>query len=91
MAHFHDGVPMEWLILCLPLFLKQLLDERVGELLAKQLITDAKEIGYTLMRLDTLNTLTSAVTLYRKLGFVQTDPYYHNPYEGVVYLELLLK
>ena len=62
----------------------------IGELLAKQLITDAKEIGYTLMRLDTLNTLTSAVTLYRKLGFVQTDPYYHNPYEGVVYLELLL-
>ena len=35
MAHFHDGVPMEWLILCLALFLKQLLDERVGELLAQ--------------------------------------------------------
>lgn len=61
----------------------------IGEL--KQLISDAKEIGYQTMRLDTLESLTSAVALYRKLGFVQTDPYYHNPYEGVVYLELLLK
>ena len=63
----------------------------IGELLAKQLVSDAKEIGYQTMRLDTLESLTSAVALYRKLGFVQTDPYYHNPYEGVVYLELLLK
>ena len=35
MAHFHDGVPMEWLILWLALFLKQLLDERVGEMFAQ--------------------------------------------------------
>lgn len=63
----------------------------IGELLAKQLISDAKEIGYTLMRLDTLNTLTSAVTLYRKLGFKETDAYYDNPYEGVIYFELTLR
>lgn len=63
----------------------------IGELLAKQLISDAKGIGYQTMRLDTLDTLTSAVALYRKLGFMQTDPYYHNPYEGVVYFELQLQ
>lgn len=27
MAHFYDGMPMKWLILCLALLLKQLFDE----------------------------------------------------------------
>ena len=63
----------------------------IGELLAKQLISDAKEIGYQTMRLDTLESLTSAVALYRKLGFEETDAYYDNPYEEVVYFELQLQ
>ena len=63
----------------------------IGELLAKQLITDAKEIGYQTMRLDTLESLTSTVALYRKLGFEETDAYYDNPYEEVVYFELQLQ
>lgn len=62
----------------------------IGEMLAEKVISAAKEIGYQTMRLDTLESLTSAVALYRKLGFVQTDPYYQNPCEGVVYLELPL-
>lgn len=63
----------------------------IGELLAKQLISDAKEIGYQTMRLDTLESLTSAVALYRKHGFEETDAYYDNPYEEVVYFELQLQ
>ena len=63
----------------------------IGELLAKQLVSDAKEIGYQTMRLDTLESLTSAVALYRKLGFEETDAYYDKPYEEVVYFELQLQ
>ncbi|MFO7914513.1 MAG: GNAT family N-acetyltransferase [Candidatus Krumholzibacteriales bacterium] len=63
----------------------------VGRALAGRIIKAAGELGYTLMRLDTLDRLTEAMALYRSLGFRKIEPYYENPLSGVVYWELTLK
>jgi ribosomal protein S18 acetylase RimI-like enzyme len=60
----------------------------IGRQLAGKIISDAREIGYTVMRLDTLQRMESARKLYTALGFTIIPPYYHNPMEEVVYMEL---
>jgi ribosomal protein S18 acetylase RimI-like enzyme len=60
---------------------------KIGKALVVQLITDAKQMGYTKMKLDTLQKLQPALQLYQKMGFSQTTPYYHNPISTVVYME----
>ncbi len=60
----------------------------LGRRLAQQIIDQAREIGYTVMRLDTLDRLAEAMRLYATLGFRRTVPYYDNPLPGVVYWAL---
>lgn len=62
----------------------------LGRRLAREIIDTARELGYSLMRLDTLDRLTEAMGLYETLGFRKTPPYYENPLQGVVYWELPL-
>ena len=59
----------------------------VGQEIMNILCTRAKLNGYTLMRLDTLDTMTPAIKLYSNNGFYTIEAYYHNPNEGVVYME----
>ena len=60
----------------------------LGRALSRQIVETAKEIGYSKMRLDTLDKLTSALRLYTSMGFKKIRPYYENPIPGAVYLEL---
>lgn len=62
----------------------------IGKLLAEKIVADAHEIGYKIMRLDTLQRMETARALYAKLGFVVTTPYYQNPIEETIYMELCL-
>ncbi len=59
-----------------------------GRELAVAIIREAHAIGYRTMRLDTLQKLQPAIALYHSLGFKTVEPYYHNPLEGTVYMEL---
>lgn len=63
---------------------------KLGRLLAEQVIADARSIGYHTMRLDTLRRMETARSLYGKLGFTVIPAYYANPMEEVVYMELKL-
>ena len=62
----------------------------LGRALVESLVDVAKVVGYEKMRLDTLQTMQAAQTLYKSLGFQPIDPYYDNPLDAVVYLELKL-
>lgn len=63
----------------------------VGKSLAEAIIAESKRLGYERMVLDTLGSMTTPLKLYRGLGFHDIQPYYHNPLEDVVFLELSLK
>jgi GNAT superfamily N-acetyltransferase len=62
-----------------------------GRLLASRVIADARAIGYRRMLLDTLDSMQSAQRLYESLGFVDAEPYTHNPLTGVRYMQLDLR
>ena len=66
-----------------------------GQGLGKQLVTTltdaARQIGYKRMLLDTLpGKMDQAIALYRSFGFREIAPYYHNPVEGALFMELRL-
>jgi len=63
----------------------------LGRKLAEEVIAAARMAGYRKMRLDTMESMTEARALYRKLGFSDIPPYYHNPMESVAYMELALR
>jgi putative acetyltransferase len=63
----------------------------LGRALAETSIAFARNAGYRYMKLDTLgNRMGAAVALYRKLGFVETEAYVHNPEQDVLYMKLEL-
>ena len=63
----------------------------VGKALAVAVVEEARRLGYTAMRLDTLPNMASARTLYKGLGFREISPYYDTPLEGTIFLELSLQ
>lgn len=63
----------------------------LGRALTKRIIEEARLLGYRAMRLDTLPAkMSQAVVLYRSFGFKEIEPYYHNPTQGTLYMELKL-
>jgi putative acetyltransferase len=65
--------------------------QRIGQMLIEKLIADARDIGYTAMRLDTFPPkMAKAVKLYEAYGFQPIPPYYDNPHDGVLFMELTL-
>src|SRR5262245_61797147 len=63
----------------------------LGRELVTAILDAAREIGYTRMLLDTLpGKMNEAIALYRSFGFREIAPYYHNPVEGALFMELLL-
>ncbi|WP_319407324.1 GNAT family N-acetyltransferase [uncultured Desulfosarcina sp.] len=62
------------------------LGKGIGKKLALSVIERAREAGYARMRLDTLEKLGPALSLYTALGFQKCSPYYENPLSGVIYM-----
>ncbi len=60
----------------------------LGRELIEKLISEAKEIGYRRILLDTLPAkMPKAVALYKHYGFHEIAPYYDNPHEETLFME----
>ena len=59
----------------------------LGRVLAEAALDEARAIGYSVMRLDTVAEMVPAISLYRSLGFAETEPYTHNPLPGAIFME----
>ena len=60
----------------------------LGEQMLNHAIKLAKELNYKTIRLDTMPSMTQAISLYRKYGFKEIAAYRFNPDAHAVYLEL---
>lgn len=61
----------------------------LGKALVRRTIDAAREIGYRRILFDTWPPrMPEAQEMYRRLGCVETPPYYHNPVPGVVFMRL---
>lgn len=61
----------------------------LGRVLVEAIIDEARKIGFTHMRLDTISDrMGRAVELYKSMGFVEIEPYYHSPVDTTKFMEL---
>ena len=63
----------------------------LGSELLRRAIALSKGLGYLKIRLDTLESMKSAMALYEKFGFEQTGAYRYNPFDNVRYYELQIQ
>ena len=66
----------------------QFRNKGIAKLLVEKVISDAKEIGYGSMLLDTLPFLTTAIKMYRKIGFYEIGCYNKSPLDNTIYMKL---
>ena len=60
----------------------------LGRVLVNSIIDEARKLGYTHMRLDTLpGRMDKAIALYQSIGFVDIEPYYESV-PGAKFMEL---
>jgi ribosomal protein S18 acetylase RimI-like enzyme len=64
---------------------------KIGRALVLDIIKEACQIGYKIMRLDTHPWMKEAESLYRSVGFREIEAYRFNPIEGVKFFELDLE
>jgi GNAT superfamily N-acetyltransferase len=64
---------------------------KIGQDLVKQVVREARALGYSRLRLDTHPpTMQAAVAMYRRFGFQEVVPGPIEAVEGLVYMELTL-
>ncbi len=62
----------------------------IGEALVRRIIDDARAAGYREMFADSLPSMSTALSIYQRLGFSETWPYSSSPTPGAVFLRLEL-
>ena len=85
--HKHDGTRCEMK----RLFVREgWREHHAGSKLVAAIINSARTDGFQEMLLDTITPLQNAIRLYKKFGFVECEPYYHNPFADVIYMRKIL-
>ena len=62
----------------------------IGRKLTETIIDEARKMGYTHMRLDTVPFMNEAIALYLSLGFKEIESYRYNPIQGAKFMERIL-
>ena len=62
--------------------------KHIGKELVNKIIVEARKIGYEYILLDTLPFLTSAIKMYKNLGFYEIDKYNDSPMDNTIYYRL---
>ena len=62
----------------------------LGRALVEAIVAEAVRLGYREMRLDSLPTMTAAIALYGRAGFVPIPAYYDTPVAGTVFMGRVL-
>ncbi len=62
-----------------------------GRALAAHAVAAARAAGYERLLLDTVSWMTTAITIYAELGFVEIDAYRFNPLPDARYFALTLR
>ncbi len=63
----------------------------IGSALAAAAIEAATQAGFATMLLDTLPSMTAALTVYRRLGFEVTSAYYDSPLPDTIFMRKALR
>lgn len=63
----------------------------LGLRITRTLLSLARKRGYPRVVLDTLPSMTAAIAMYRKLGFVPTAAYWAHPVSNALYFEYRLR
>lgn len=63
----------------------------LGRALAQAAVEAARAAGYAELRLDTLPTMSAAIGLYERMGFVRIAPYYEGAPPGTIFLARTLR
>ena len=66
----------------------ELRNKGIARMLAEKIVSDAKEIGYSSMLLDTLPFLHTAIKMYKQMGFYEIECYNNSPMDNSIYLKL---
>jgi putative acetyltransferase len=62
----------------------------IGKALVEHALAEARRIGYSTVRLDTLREMDAAIALYTAFGFREIPPYNTGGVEAIRYFELKL-
>jgi ribosomal protein S18 acetylase RimI-like enzyme len=62
----------------------------LGKALVNLVLVEAKKIGYHEIRLDTLPNMAEAMSMYKKVGFVEIPAYYETPSDENIFMSLKL-
>jgi GNAT superfamily N-acetyltransferase len=61
----------------------------LGRVLVESIIDEARKLGYTYMRLDTIpGPMDNAIALYQSMGCAEIGPYCETPVDGAKFMEL---
>ncbi len=59
--------------------------QQLGEQLIRAVFDRAREMRYPIILLDTIDTMTTAIRLYQRMGFAEISAYRYNPLNGARY------
>jgi ribosomal protein S18 acetylase RimI-like enzyme len=62
----------------------------LGRALTEAVVHEARRLGYSELRLDTLPSMSTAIALYERMGFKRIAPYYAPTPAGTVFMALTL-